>query len=176
VTTKEIARASGYAEGTLYKHFETKEELFLAAIQELLPDVAETVSKENAGEGTLQQNLEAIMHAVIAYYEQLLPLAVSFFADMELLSSHRRWMQQQNIGPFRTYERVEAYIEAEQRLGRIDRQQSAFTIATLLLGPCFQYAFLHHFLGTNPLPVEKEQFVSDLVRTLVIGFVPMEHR
>jgi AcrR family transcriptional regulator len=36
-TTKEIARAAGYSEGTLYKHFESKEDLFLAVLAERFP-------------------------------------------------------------------------------------------------------------------------------------------
>ena len=36
-TTKEIARAAGYSEGTLYKHFESKEDLFLAMLTERFP-------------------------------------------------------------------------------------------------------------------------------------------
>ena len=33
-TTKEIARASGFSEATLYKHFANQEELFLAVLGE----------------------------------------------------------------------------------------------------------------------------------------------
>ena len=36
-TTKEIARASGFSEATLYKHFANQEELFLAVLGERLP-------------------------------------------------------------------------------------------------------------------------------------------
>ena len=38
LTNKEIAQEAGCAEGTLYNHFETKEDLILSAIEEHLPD------------------------------------------------------------------------------------------------------------------------------------------
>jgi len=37
VTTKEIARAAGVAEGTLFKYFERKDDLLLAVVEEHLP-------------------------------------------------------------------------------------------------------------------------------------------
>jgi hypothetical protein len=69
----------------------------------------------------------------IRYYEQLIPLTVSLFADSELIERHRMWMQEQNTGPQRIYERVTAYIEAEQRLGRIVGSLEAFSVASLCL-------------------------------------------
>jgi len=168
-TTKEIARAAGCAEGTLYKHFHDKEELFLAVIQEHLPDFVLKVNEENAGQRTLSANLQETALAAIRYYDQLIPLAVSLFADSELIDRHRKWMQAQNTGPQRIYERVAAYIEAEQRLGRIDSTLDAFSAASLLLGPCFQYAFLRSFIGTEPFAVSDAQFVVELIATLLKG-------
>jgi len=79
-------------------------------------------------------------------------------------------MQAQNTGPQRIHERVAAYIEAEQRLGRIDATVDAFSATALLLGPCFQYAFLRHFMGAEPFPVSDAQFVVELIATLLKGW------
>ncbi len=168
-TTKEIAREASCAEGTLYKHFQDKEDIFLAVIQEHLPDFVLKVSEENAGKGSLNASLQEIALAAIRYYEQLIPLAVSLFADSELIERHRRWMQEQNAGPQRMYERVTAYIEAEQRQGRIADSLDAFSVSSLLLGPCFQYAFLRYFTGGEPFPLTGAQFVVDMVTTLTKG-------
>src|SRR5690348_545299 len=115
-TTKEIAREAGCAEGTLYKHFEDKESLFMAVIQENLPEFALVMREDRAGTGTVAENLEEIALAAIQYYEKLLPLAVSLFADTDLLARQRTWMQENQGSPIRIHERVATYIEAEQRL------------------------------------------------------------
>src|SRR6266852_3448372 len=141
-TTKEIAREASCAEGTLYKHFQDKEDIFLAVIQEHLPDFVLKVSEENAGKGSLNASLQEIALAAIRYYEQLIPLAVSLFADSELIERHRRWMQ-----------------------GRIADSLDAFSVSSLLLGPCFQYAFLRYFTGGEPFPLTSAQFVVDMVTT-----------
>ncbi len=168
-TTKEIAREAGCAEGTLYKHFHDKEDIFLAVIQEHLPDFVLKVSEEDAGKRSLNASLQEIALAAIRYYEQLIPLTVSLFADSELIERHRMWMQEQNTGPQRIYERVTAYIEAEQRLGRIADSLDAFSVASLLLGPCFQYAFLRYFTGAEPFRFSGAQFMVDIVTTLAKG-------
>jgi AcrR family transcriptional regulator len=165
VTTKEIAREVGYAEGTLYKHFEHKEDLFLAVIQESLPDFVAAL-KERPGTKTVCINLEEIVHAAISYYAKLVPLAVALFADTDLLARHRLWMHAQDAGPQRIHERIATYIEAEQRLGRISQQVDAMSVALLLLGPCFQYVFNLHLMGANPILMTEQRFVTTLVQTL----------
>jgi AcrR family transcriptional regulator len=127
-TTKEIAREAGFAEGTLYKHFEHKEDLFLMVLERNLPSFAEALGEWRAGEGTVQANLERQARAAIEYYEQLVPLAAAFFSDNELLVRHRKVMDQIDGGPQRIYERVARYVEEEQRLGRIDGQQEPLTM------------------------------------------------
>ena len=172
-TTKEIARESGFAEGTLYKHFECKEDLFLMVLERNLPSFVAALGEYVAGDGTVQANLEHQAGAAIKYYEQLIPLAAAFFSDRELLASHRKVMDQIDGGPQRIYERIARYVEEEQQLGRIDGRQEPLRIAALLLGPCFQYVFLRQFMGTNPLPQTEEQFVTGLVQTLIVGISPV---
>ena len=48
-TTREIARAAGYSEATLYKHFQDKTDLFLAVLKERLPSLRGTLGALSAG-------------------------------------------------------------------------------------------------------------------------------
>jgi AcrR family transcriptional regulator len=169
VTTKEIARAAGLAEGTLFKYFERKDDLLLAVVQENLPPFLAVTHPERAGSRTLAEHLEAIAQAAMTYYAQLIPLMIAICGDAALLARHREWMQAQQAGPQRIYERVAAYIAAEQRLGRLNAQRDPMSVAALLLGPSYQYAFLRYFMGADPLPLSDRQFVSGLVQTLMEG-------
>ena len=45
-------------------------------------------------------------------------------------------------------------------------------IAALLLGPCFQYVYTRHFVGTEPLPYTNEQFITNSIETLLVGIAP----
>jgi AcrR family transcriptional regulator len=171
-TTKEIAREAGFAEGTLYKHFERKEDLLLAVLQQQLPRFIESVDAQLASKGSVRENFENIAREAMAYYTQLLLVAMVFFQDVELLARHQEVMQQINGGPQRIYERVASYVEEEQRLGRIDIRQQPLSIAALLLGPCFHYVFNRHLLGRSPLPLTDEQFIAGTIETLLAAIAP----
>jgi AcrR family transcriptional regulator len=167
LTNKEIAEAAGCAEGTLYNHFETKEALILAAIEENLPEVFTTVGEDRIGERSIEENVQGIARAAIRYYRKLLPLTTALFADTELLAHFRLWIQEQQRGPLGLYEIVARYIAAEQRLGRLKPEIDPFAFAALLLGSCHQYAFIQYFQGYDPFPVSEEQFVAGVVQTLL---------
>lgn len=172
-TTKEIAKEAGYAEGTIYNHFANKQELLVAVLQENLPSFVSIMQGllERAGENSVGANLKALAQAVISYYQKIVPLSASFFADPELLNQQREWMREHGC-PLRLHQRVEAYIKLEQELGRCSKQINAMGAATLLLGACMQYVFLREFMGENPMPMPEQEFVTNLVQTLIAGLAP----
>jgi AcrR family transcriptional regulator len=169
LTNKEIAEAAGCAEGTLYKHFETKEALILAAIEENVPDFLAVVREERIGQGVIEENMRDIARASIRYYRKLVPLATALFADIDLLNHFRLWMQERKGGPLNIYERVASYVAAEQRLGRLKPEIEPFSFAALLLGACHQYVFVQYFQGHDPFPVSEEQFVAGIIHTVLLG-------
>lgn len=169
LTNKEIAQEAGCAEGTLYKHFDTKEALILAAIQENLPDFLSVIHEDRIGQGAIEENVRDIALAVIRYYRKLIPLATALFADMELLAHFRLWMQDHNGGQLTIYKIVAGYVAAEQRLGRLNQEMDPFSFAALLLGTCHQYVFVQYFQGSDPFPAPEGQFVAGVVQTLLNG-------
>jgi AcrR family transcriptional regulator len=172
VTTKELARETGLSEGALYRHFDHKEEIFFALMARHLPAFYETFQVHQAGTGTPSENLVAIAQAALHYYEQIVPMGASFLADTELLAQFRATLHSLGVGPQSVFELVAAYIEEEQQLGRIGQQIAALTVAILLLGPCFQWVFNRHFLGTDPFHKTEHQFAEELVQGLTASLLP----
>lgn len=93
VTTKQIAKETGLSEGALYRHFNHKDDLFLAVFEKQLGLLASVLSEYVAGKGEVEDNLRQICLAILSYYEQLLPLTASYFADTELLARFREVLQ-----------------------------------------------------------------------------------
>jgi AcrR family transcriptional regulator len=174
VTTREIARKAGCSEGALYKHFVGKESLFLEVIQTCLPELIEVMQIDMAGKRSVRENLEAIIHMAISYYEKVLPLSLALFADQDLLAQHRQWMEEQQVGPLNIYQHVATYIQAEQRARRLKKELDPFSIACVLLGPCHQYVFVRCMSGTTCFPQTEQQFVEGIVETLLAGIVADE--
>ena len=172
LTTKQIAREAECAEGTLFNHFKSKEDLRLAVVLENAPRFREKLAQPKAGQRTVVRNLEDIAMASMSFFEKLIPLATSLFADIDLLKRHRKVMAEEERGPQDVFALVGTYISGEQKLNRIGRHVVPASAAALLLGPCFHRVFIRHAMGkTLPGPSDRE-FVAALVATLIVGLGP----
>jgi len=137
-----------------------------------LPVLLDAFQTHQPGAGTISENLAAIAEALIHYYEPLLPMSASYLADTELLERYREAIRPLNAGPQHLLTRVASSIEEEQRLGRLEKRIAPETIATLLLGPCFQRAFMMQLPGHDPLNKTDQQFAEELVQGLLAGIRP----
>jgi AcrR family transcriptional regulator len=177
-TTKEIAKAAGFSEAALYKHFRDKTEIFLAVLVERTPSklgplLASLASR--VGQATVEATLEEIARAALDFYRQSFPMAASLFSEPQLLAAHREALRQRNAGPQHVSNAVAAYLGAEQHLGRVHRESDPQAAAALLLGACLQHAFLSHF--TEPDHADNaDQFATTLTATLARGLTPHDHQ
>src|SRR5258708_14895457 len=182
VTTKEIARETGLSEGALYRHFEHKEEVFFAIIAQHLPTLLGAFEMHLAGTEDVQSNLKVIALAAMDYFDKLIPMSASFLADTELLVQYRAKMSQvaagtgavdrAAAGPQRVEDLLATYLDEEKQLGRLPAHIASREIAMLLLGACFQFAYLHHLMGNTPLRRTREQFVEGLIRGMMSSILP----
>ncbi len=173
-TTKEIARAAGYAEGTLYRHFANKEELFLAVLAERLPSFAGLTHDlpRRVGRDPVERVLRELASAGVAFYGVSFPIAAPIYSEPELLARQREEVWKRGRGPHRAVEAVAAYLAAEQRHGRIRPDADPEAAASLLVGACLHRAFLRSFAGETIVPGDDDAFAASLARTLVQGLSP----
>jgi AcrR family transcriptional regulator len=173
-TTKEIAREAGYSEGAIYKHFESKEELFIQVLTERLPSFVGIVQElpRRAGREAVGDVLEEVAGAALAFYGESFPMSVSVFSEPGLLARHREEMGRRGAGPQKANEALVAYLEAERGLGRVREDAHAEAAAAMLLGACFQRAFFRSFSGEDVIPAQEEGFVAGVARTLTRSLSP----
>jgi AcrR family transcriptional regulator len=149
-TTKVIAQTAGYSEAMLYKHFRDKTDLFLSVLTEQLPALGATLGELTAdpGQAPLRDNVVRIARLGLAFYLEGFPIAVSVFSSRDLLRSHRERLG--GHGPRVLLDGVTNYLRAEVALGRIKPGTDVEAAASLLLGACFQQAFLATFEEHEP--------------------------
>ena len=148
-TTKEIARAAGVSEGSLYNHFENKTALFGATFAGVASGIAQAMRElaDSAGTNTVEENLARFAGAQIRFYGELLPMVGPVLADRELLG----WLQEapeRSNGPLYGHLGLIGYLEAEQKAGRLAAGARPGAIAAALLGACQQYAFTSRISGS----------------------------
>jgi hypothetical protein len=129
---------------------------------------------QRAGEGSVQDTLQEVARAALSFYHETFVMAASVFSEPQLLAAHRAAVHERDRGPRHVNDVVANYLAAEQDLGRLRADADPRAGAALLLGACFQHAFLSRFDDT-PLDDEAAQRVAaDLARTLFSGLAPAQ--
>lgn len=175
-TTKEIARAAGVSEGTLYNHFTNKEQMFLSALGQLPSGFISLVVRlpGRAGSESVRALLRELALVGLDFYADAIPMGASIFADPELLARHRELLAERGVGPQRANDLLAAYLRAEQEQGRVASTADADALAFLLLGAIYQRAYWREFLGQDIDPRADARFVESLLDTLDCAIVPSE--
>ncbi|MDL4820012.1 TetR/AcrR family transcriptional regulator [Actinomadura opuntiae] len=168
-TTKEIAKAAGYSEALLYKHFRDKEQLMLSVLKERMPAFA---ARAVPGEATVEATLVAVVHGGLAFYRRAFPMMASMAAQPVLMAATRESLRQYGAGPREPVRALARYLDAERDLGRVAAGADTAAIAALLMGACFQQAFLHYFSAPPDAPDLPESAAADLVRPLLPALLP----
>jgi AcrR family transcriptional regulator len=171
-TTKEIAKEAGYSEAALYKHFRDKTDMFLAVLTERVPSTLGTVLADlehSVGERSVTETLHDIALAALGFYHETFVMAAAVFCEPQLLAAHRAAVQERGAGPHHVSDAVAKYIASEQNLGRLRADANPRAAANLLLGACFQQAFLNSFADTTMDDETRDRAAIALTQTLLSG-------
>ncbi|MGW3731895.1 TetR/AcrR family transcriptional regulator [Streptomyces sp. NPDC005148] len=172
-TTKEIARAAGCSEAALYKHFPSKEELFVAVLKERLPKLNPLLRRltadAGAGERTVEENLTDIAREAALFYAQSFPIAASLYAEPRLKSRHDAAMRELGTGPHVPIRGVAGYLRSEQAAGRVRPGADTYAAASLLLGACVHRAFAYDATEESRPPQSLDEFAASIARTVLHG-------
>lgn len=170
-TTKEIARRAGCSEGNLYNHFGTKEEIFLAILNEQLPEFVPLLAKlpDRVGCGPVNATLHDVARAALRFFHQSIPMGAAFFSERSLLTRHRALLKERNAGPHKFNEAVTTYLQAEQAIGRVAAEVDAELSADILIGTCFMRAYWRQFVGEETSSKGDAEFIEQLVQALPLA-------
>lgn len=165
-TTREIARAADCSEALLYKNFADKQGLFVAVLNERLPQLSSPESL--VGTRTVAENLASLVAQLVAFYVRSFPIAASIFGSPSLLDAHRRSLERIGAGPERPALLVQSYLDAEVAAGRLPADVEAQALARALTGAALFEAFQAAYAGQQTVPDAAER-AQTIVGTFVTG-------
>jgi hypothetical protein len=126
-------------------------------------------AKAVPGEGTVEANLVAVAHGALRFYGQASPMMASMVAKPQLMATVRDSLARYGAGPQHPVITLARCVGAERDLGRVSPDADPDAIAALLMGACFQQAFLGVFMDGPDFP---ESVAADLVRPLLPALRP----
>jgi len=171
-TTAEVALRAGVSEGSVFKRFKSKVELFRAAMSDRLTEpewLRELAGK--VGQGDVRENLIATGLKIVVFFRELMPLMMMSWSNPgpnglpDVIGGP-------NPPPVRALKMVIGYFEAEMRGGRI-RVQDPEIVARAFMGSINTFVFFDLLHAVNgELPLAAETFVRGLVSLLWSGIEP----
>jgi AcrR family transcriptional regulator len=170
-TTREIARAAGCAEGSIYVHFEDKIDLVIAVIVEREPYFADLLElPSRAGESTVEANLVPWVDELVSLIRENQPIFFALMGDRTIFQRFKARIRERQTGLVAVFKAASDYVRAEQELGRIDAGVEPQIVATILIGAARDHTFTRALTDAAPAP--DDGFARELVHTVVHGLRP----
>lgn len=180
-TTAQVAQRAGVSEGTLFKRFGTKADLFRAAMS--LGERPEPPSfariDELVGRADVEANLVMLGCDVIAFFERLMPLWTLQWSNPRLAGRLPEHLEAPNPPPLEAQRKLARYLDREVELGRVAIANTA-AFARAFLGSMNAYVFFEMLARQGsqapeaPVAFVAEEYVRAHVRSLWQGVRPAE--
>lgn len=172
-TTAEVAARAGVSEGSIFKRYRSKVELFQAAMGSLdqVPAFVEGLS-ERAGRGDVRDGLIELGADLARHMREVVPLHLMAWSNPGP-DGAPSFLGTPNLAPIRTLKAIARYFEAEMRAGRLARRDPEIA-ARAFVGSVHNYVvFDLLFQAQDELPMPEETFLRGLVDLLLRGLDPM---
>ena len=175
-TSADVAARARVSEGSIFKRWPTKEQLFHAAMS--AAGIGETgfiaTLPDRVGRGDLREHLVEIGMAAIDLYEKIVPLHMHSWAGRGGHESPFDGMEEPP--PLAARKRLASYLEAERRAGRL-RNVDPDVMGRAFMGALYNFVALEIMLrGRDPHPMPASTFVRGLVDILLRGAAPDARR
>lgn len=168
-TTRAIAAAAGCSEALLYKHFDDKQQIFLAVLLERMPTIGAR-DEEHSPATTAAESLAGVTRRMFDFFLPSFPMAVSIFGTPELLAEHRQAVRAHGYGPEGAVGIAAQQLERDRDRGILAAHANLSGVASVLVGVAFHQAFLAAFDGRDkPQPDAIDRAVATVLPFLEPG-------
>lgn len=171
VSTADIAREAGVSEGSIFKRFGTKSELFAAAMGLPEPEIEGLVERLE-DEEDVRAALVTLGESLIAFLRKQMPRVMMMWAQPALNPMEMLQDCGASSAPQRLLAAVTGYVRNQMDAGRLRPQDDASAPARMLIGAVHGFVFLSLVEGRAPRAEEATAIVEAIVDTLWEGIRP----
>ncbi len=164
-TTKEIAKAAGVNECTLFRKFESKKDIVLQGANQAGWRANVTPEIFEKAEWDLQADLEMFMRA---YIDRMTPDFVNLSIGLRAPQLYEETKQLIMKVPQAFLETFAGYLNKMCAMGKIPEKDFK-TLALTVFSATFGYTFLNASFGKELTDVEKEEYIKESVQMFVKG-------
>lgn len=171
-TTAEVAARAGVSEGSIFKRFRSKSELFQAAMGSLdeLPAFARELPGR-VGKGDPREHLFEIGQALAEHLRKVVPLHLMAWSNPGADGAPLPQCLEAK-GPIGTLKALSGYFDAEMRAGRFARRDPEI-VARTFIGSVHNYVIMDLlFQAQDSLPMPEEMYLRGLIELVMRGLDP----
>jgi AcrR family transcriptional regulator len=169
-TTRQLARAAGVSDALMYRHFESKDEVLRAVVDQGLAGFA--AMRETAASGLdrpLAERLTILGRAFLDVLDGQDDLLVLFIAEHQLLADDARLVG--FIDGAASF--LAAELAGRAQSGEVRADMDGYLFARSFMGSLVSFVLLQKVLGMSRIhAVDASDFLNDLVEVYVRGGKP----
>lgn len=166
VTTAQIAEAAGVSEGSIYRRWDTKEQLMIAAFGIRKPPAIEKMAELLESERTIEEQLTVVAEELLDFFLENLPKMSAVLACG--LQMKQKILQSTNAPPVQMVKALTRFFEHHRRQGTLQTSDPE-VLARMFVAGIHHYAF-SEFVGLNDvLPMPRPTYVRGVVRNILRG-------
>lgn len=183
-TIRDVARAAGLAEGSIYNYFHDKQDLLVhlprVFIQPRIEALKARTSAAGAGDGARErlpdptEMLSGLAQNIVEVVTQNREIARILFTTLPIMDAETRGEYMREV-PAYAFEALEAYLRAQQAAGRFRTDVDAAVAARMFPGVVMFYLMIQEVLQPAGWPrIEYDKVVPTMVDVFLHGLEKKE--
>ncbi len=169
VSTAEIAHEAGISEGSIFRRFPTKAELFRAAMGFPTFDL-QAVMEGLDQDADVRKRLETLLNALLEFQRQVIPRVIMIWSNPGLVPT-QAMHPLDKAPPWRHLTALTKFLAQEAAAGRL-RIDDPDVAARTIMGATHSYAFMEYMEHKAGMSTGQDDFIRRLVQLLWEGMAP----
>jgi AcrR family transcriptional regulator len=139
LTMREVARAAGVSEASIFYHYTDRAGLLRAVFEEGVAPL-QALGQQGIDGATPVEAMTRLAEALERFLDRALPVITASQSDTTLRDALAEYMAEGDLGPHRGVQLLGEYLAREQSAGRVRGDIDPHAVAVMLISTCFMRA------------------------------------